>query len=208
MFLDGARVVAAALAAPEVRRCWDDASVLDDQRVAGLAGHLARGSVWVVQDYLDAPAPDLQVDTDDAAHYFSSLLDALDPDDHRAVRERGASVAEVGHDALVASLDERLEALRQRLDHEDPSRPVTVAGGKVMRLADYLETRIVEQVVHLDDLARSVGVQRWAMPAGADALVIAVGVEVARRRRGDLVVLRALFRPEAPGAGAAFPALG
>ncbi len=85
---------------------------------------------------------------------------------------------------------------------------MTVAGGKVMRLADYLETRIVEQVVHLDDLARSVDHPRWATPAGADDLVIAVGVEVARRRRGDLAVLRALFRPDAPDAGAAFPALG
>lgn len=200
-------MVAAALATPEVRRCWDDASVLDDQQVAGLAGHLARGSVWVVQDYLEAPLPDVPVDTTDAAQYFASLLDALDTDARRAVRERGASVAEVGHAALVAELDERLVALRYRLANEDPARPVTVAGGKVMRLADYLKTRVVEQVVHLDDLARSVGRSRWAMPSGADELVIALGVEIARRRRGDEVVLRALFRPDAPGARAAFPAL-
>jgi hypothetical protein len=63
-----------------------------------------------------------------------------------------------------------------------------------MRLDDYLATRIVEQVVHLDDLARTVGHDGWVLPAGAAELAIDVGVDIAVRRGGSTAVIRALYR--------------
>ena len=57
-FLDGAQVVVDAIASPAVAAAWDTPSVLAEQTVGGLAGHLARGAVWVVGDYLDQPEPD------------------------------------------------------------------------------------------------------------------------------------------------------
>lgn len=75
-----------------------------------------------------------------------------------------------------------------------PDHLVTVAYGKVIRLGDYLLTRVVEQVVHLDDLARSVGLEPWTMPTDAVDVAVEVGLDVARRRRGDTAVLRALYR--------------
>ena len=41
-----------------------------------------------------------------------------------------------------------------------------------MRLDDYLVTRLVEQVVHLDDLARSLGVESWPVPDDHVKLVL------------------------------------
>jgi hypothetical protein len=64
------------------------------------------------------------------------------------------------------------------------------------RLDDYLLTRLVEQVVHLDDLARSLGVEPWPNAPEAQALVISCGAEIGRRRFGDAAMIRALYRAD------------
>ena len=57
LYLTVADVVVEAVAAPEVGAAWDKPSVLEDQTIGGLAGHLARGGVWLVGEYLDAGVP-------------------------------------------------------------------------------------------------------------------------------------------------------
>ncbi len=99
LFLAGAEVVADAVASPEVAAAWDEPSVLEEQTVSGLAGHLARGGVWVVADYLDAAKPEGPVDLPSAAAYFAKFADVQAPEIHQAIRDRGASVAAVGRDA-------------------------------------------------------------------------------------------------------------
>jgi len=194
LFLNGARAIAVAIADPTVHVAWDRPSVLEDQRVSGLAGHLARGGVWVVADYLDAGAPDGPVDFENAGEYFATFASTVSPDVHRSIRDRGAAVGSVGRDELLQGLAERLGALEPRLHSLDPAHLITVMGGNVMRLSDYLATRIVEQSVHLDDLARSVGLHSQLISAEAEALTIWVGIEVARRRSGNTAIIRALFR--------------
>jgi len=44
---------------------------------------------------------------------------------------------------------------------------LTVAGDSVMRLDDYLATRIVELTVHVDDLAVSVSLDSPVLPPAA-----------------------------------------
>lgn len=63
-----------------------------------------------------------------------------------------------------------------------------------MRLDDYLETRLVEQVVHLDDLARSLAVDPWPVVPAAESLVLRCGTEIGRLRSGGPAMIRALFR--------------
>lgn len=204
-FLQGADVVLGALADRRVADAWDQPSVLADQTVGSLASHLARGGVWLVGDYLDGdPPPGTGVDFSSAAQYFAELLDALTDDDHAAIRARGATAAADGPVAVVETLRASLAVLHERLPAEPADRRLAVYGAKVMRLDDYLVTRIVEQVVHLDDLARSLGVAPWPNPPGADALVIACGAEIGHRRRGGPAMVRALFRGEA---GDALPVL-
>jgi hypothetical protein len=87
----------------------------------------------------------------------------------------------------------RTAGLEKQLRAGKIDRPVAVFAGLVIRLNDYLVTRIVEQVVHLDDLARSVGRERWSI-AGADQLVLAVAVEVGLLRRGSAAMIRAMYR--------------
>lgn len=160
LFLEGARAVAGAISDPAVAEAWDRPSVLEEQLVSGLAGHLARGGVWVVADYLQAGTPSGPVDFEGAGQYFAELVGAASPDDHRAIRDRGAAVA----------------------------------AGKVMRLADYLATRVVEQVVHLDDLARSTQHEPWPYPRAGQELAIEVATDIACQRHGGTAVVRALYR--------------
>ncbi len=194
LYLAGCEAVLAALRAPEVALGWDRPSVLEDQPVGSLAGHLARGAIWLVGDYLRGPEPTGPADFTDAAEYFSVLVAASTPADDAAVRARGAQVAAAGHAALVEEVTDRLPAMRARLDAADPARLVTVFGGRSMSLGAYLATRVVEQVVHLDDLARSLDCPPVALPDGSVEIALDVALRIARIRSGDSALVRALYR--------------
>jgi Mycothiol maleylpyruvate isomerase N-terminal domain len=193
-FLAGARVVVDAVASPAVGSAWDEPSVLDDQTVGGLAGHLARGAVWVVGDYLDQPPPAPTFPS--AEHYFATLMTWSDAASNQAIRDRGRAIAAAGQSAVVADARARLAALEARLPGEPADRVTVVAGG-AMRLDDYLATRIVEQVVHLDDLARSVAVGPWPSPDANVRLAVTVGAATGLLRFGGPAMVRALFRDDA-----------
>jgi hypothetical protein len=193
-FLRGARAVLDALSDPAVTAAWDQRSVLADQTVGSLAGHLARGGVWVVGEYLDLDPPPA-VTHPTAARYFTQVA-GLTAADHRAIRDRGAAVAAEGPEAVVGLLGQRLPALEARLAAEPAGRLLPVFGGG-MALDEYLLTRLVEQVVHLDDLARSVPGLHPSVPADLVARVAALGTAVAVERHGPTAVLRHLFRPDA-----------
>lgn len=194
LFLDGARVVAGAIGDRRVAESWGAPSVLEEQTVGSVAAHLARGGVWVVSEYLHGERAAPPVDFESAAEYYASFVESAGPEMHRAVRERGAALAAAGHAQVVATLHEQLGIVTAELEELPGDHLMTVIGGKVMRLGDYLVGRIVEQAVHLDDLARSIGAEPWILPERHLALAISVGVEVAEMRRGETAVLRALYR--------------
>jgi hypothetical protein len=194
LFVATARAVEAAICDHTVGRAWNEPSVLEEQTVGGIAGHLARGGVWVVDHYLDTETPDAPR-LYSAAEYFARSASFLNADDHREIRERGAQVASAGQGEVCDSLRARLDALVPRLRVEPVDRIIGVAGGvAVMQLDEYLETRIVEQVVHLDDLARSVGHEPWPVPLDAQTLVIRIGADIGRLRRGATEMIHCLYR--------------
>jgi len=65
-----------------------------------------------------------------------------------------------------------------------------------MSLGDFLTTRLMEIVVHNDDLAVSVGIPTPEMPARAFETVADLLTRMAVRRHGPTAVLRALSRAE------------
>lgn len=184
-----------ALGATAVGARWDEPSVLEDQTVGSLAGHLARGAVWVIGDYLDQPAPAVAT-IDSADDYFATHARSSDGATNRAIRDRGAAVAAAGWPTVVAQAAERLAALEVRLLAEPADRITVVAGGSML-LDDYLVTRLVEQVVHLDDLARSINADPWPIPDESVRLVLATGAWTGLRRSGAGAMVQALFRNDA-----------
>lgn len=193
LFLAGAGVIGEAVADERVGAAWESPSVLEEQTVGGLAAHLARGS-WIVSEYLHGDPPGAPADFDSAARYFAVFAEGADPEMHRGIRQRGADLAAGGQAAVVRALQEHLAVLAVELQEVPADHLVAVMGGKVIRLGDYLVTRIVEQAVHLDDLARSVDADPWALPEAHLALALSVGVDVARLRKGTPALLRALYR--------------
>jgi uncharacterized protein (TIGR03083 family) len=185
------------LVAPEVAAKWEEPSVLAEFTVAGLAGHLVRATTSV-EAYLDRYEPDDATITP-AEYYGAAVGEATsDPSSslNQAIRRRGEETAAAGHAGLVESFAATLERLRGRLADEREDRRVQVYMGLVLTLDDYLVTRLIELLVHTDDLAVSVGIETpEPFTAAADAAVDTL-VAVARRRHGDLAVLRALTRRE------------
>lgn len=194
LFLGGARTIAEAIADPAVEAAWDAPSVLEEQLVSSVAGHLARSGVWVVDEYLQAGPATGPADFLSAGEYFCAVAVPAGPEARKAVRDRGAAVAALGRQEILRRINGHLGSLEAELERLPASYLLTVIAGKVMTLSDYLATRIVEQAVHLDDLARSVGRQTWALPEGHEALAIDIAVEMACQLHGPTATVRALYR--------------
>ena len=194
LYLAGARTIREAITDPAVVGAWDEPSVLEEQTVGSLAGHLARTGTWIVDEFLAADEPDRPVDFPDVASFYVTLLPTADDPIHEGIRQRGAALAEQGSVALAATIDERMPEIEAQLRGVAGDRTLAVTGGNVMTIEQYLETRIVEQVVHLDDLARSVARDPWPLPAESYATVARVALDIALLRHEPRLVVRGLYR--------------
>lgn len=194
-FLDVSRISLPLLATPEVEQLWIEPSALPEMSVRSLAGHLAR-CTSAVERYLDQAEPDEPPIS--AGAYYALVLsdDDIFSDVHVGVRATGEKEAAAGHGPLVVDLDNVITRLEPRLEREDPARRVRVFNGLVLHLDDYLKTRIVELVVHIDDLAVSVGLETPEIPEAAHEVAMATMLEVALERHGPLAVVRAMARRE------------
>lgn len=181
---------------PKIEESWDSSSALREWRVDGLAGHLAR-AVSTVEQYLDAdPAP--AGERIGPGAYFATVINTNDIDSelHRMIRKRGDEMAVRGYSGLVTLLQETVYRLRERLDSEPGDRSVAVLQGMVLSLDDYLRTRLVEIVVHSDDLAVSLGIATPGFSPQTYRIVTDVLIDTARERYGNLAIVRALARRE------------
>jgi len=73
---------------------------------------------------------------------------------------------------------------------------VELRGQWCLSLDDFLTSRLLELLIHVDDLALSIGVTPPAMPASAIDLVLELLMGLAVQRHGTTAVLRALSRRE------------
>lgn len=172
-------------------------SALAEFSVRGLAGHLRR-AMTVVETYLDQPVTGDGAEALSAAAYYAGMPADRDPasDFNRAIRQRGLEAAPGRADDFPLEWADTAAQVISRLEREPADRLVQVYGGLVMALDDYLVTRLVELVVHADDLAVSLDVPAPALTPAATGLVIATLVDVGRLRHGDTAVVRALTRRE------------
>ena len=186
----------------EVAVAWTDPSALDGFTVGGLVAHelIATERTALV---LEEPAPDA------GAVELVGLPDFYGPnriDDPAelagglpALLRQGASArAEAGPVPVVGELAGLGARLRPLVEAATADRlvPVVQVPGGAARLDDYLATRVIELVVHTDDLACSVGMAAPDIPADALAVVTAAFLDLAVARSGGRAVLRAFARRE------------
>jgi hypothetical protein len=176
-----------------VGAAWDEPSVVLGYTVGGLAGHVL-GATSAIERYLDLTPGD-HVATTKGAYYAVVPSTADAPDLHADIRARAAALAARGQQAVIEDLDALCTRLRQRLATEPPTRVVEVMGGTILALDDYLETRVIEVVVHCDDIAVSVGATS-NVPSEAASIAVSHLLEVARHRHGDIALVRAFTRRE------------
>jgi Mycothiol maleylpyruvate isomerase N-terminal domain len=195
-YLSAAATALVLLGESALSAAWDAPTAVSGFTLGALAGHLARGGIWAVEEYLDGAAPGPEVELWDAATYYAFIPLESDSPIWGAVRDRAQELAKLGGSAVVEQAGGALERLGERITKAAPDATIAVIEGIPMLLDEFLRTRLVELLVHSDDLAVSLGIATPTFSADAVAVVTHLATDIARRRAGDLAVLRAQFRPE------------
>jgi hypothetical protein len=208
-YLQSADVTAAFIGSPAVAGRWNEPSALPEMSVSALAGHLARQVFHtpVVLSAGAAASTAAQPPISLLEHYArSAWVNApLDAPVNVGVRDSGEAEAAGGAAALAKRLRDVIAGLDGQLANEQLDRPVFLPwAGWNLTLEDYLTSRLLEMVIHVDDLAVSVDVTPPALPEAATDATLTLLTRLAARRHGVAPVLRALSRSErAPGSIAA-----
>lgn len=180
----------------EVAAAWEQQSALAGMTVGGLTRHLVSQPECAVEFLTTPGPPDAEVLTL-VGHYDRAdwLRAPLDSPENTSIRDDCNEMAGAGHEESVDAL---ARARAQLVGAIDAAGATTYVPWQDCALAtdDFLVVRLMEIVVHADDLASSVGV---ATPAfGSEVLdpVLALLAALAERRHGQRAVLAALSRAE------------
>lgn len=204
--LVSARTVAdLALGAP-VRGRWDDESACAGMTVGGLAHHLTGQVDNLIALY--AETRDRSDPISIVEHYRRAAWanTGLDDEDNIGIRTDADQAAQTGPEAHADQVRAALETLPASLAQVEDDDPVLIPWqGWSLTAHDFAVTRLMEMVVHADDLAASVGVDPPRFPDEAVRQVVRLLTDVALDRHGQAAVVRTLSRPQrAPASVSAF----
>jgi Mycothiol maleylpyruvate isomerase N-terminal domain len=198
-YLSAAEAACLVLEDPHVAEAWERPSTLPLYTVAGLAGHLA-GQVGVVLKVLHAPPLPRAAATLSGPDFLrqQKWIDAPDDDEvHRGIRRSADTYAERGAPALAVRTRASLEQIQALLADEDVQRPVQFPwGSHALSLEDLLANRLMELIVHIDDLVVSVGAPSPEVPDAVAETALHLLIHVAARRNGWQQQVRALTRTD------------
>lgn len=200
--LDHHAVVAAVdqladlVGSPAVAHAWDQESVLPGLTVGGLTRHLV-SQPECAAEFLTAPGrPDAAV-LDLVGHYdrvdwLHAPVDALE---NTSIRDDFNEMASAGHAGSIEVLARSRLHLAAAIA---AARPTTYVPWQDCALPtdDFLVVRLMEIVVHADDLACSVGAATPRFAPDVLEPALALLAALAAQRRGQDAVLRALSRDE------------
>jgi hypothetical protein len=194
-FLDSAEAAAMLLREPVLADRWSAPSALADFTTGGLARHLANQITASVTYLAAAPGasaiPVLE-------HFTGNtwVTSGVDSADNIGIRRRGEHAATLTTAAgLADDVDAALAELRKTVPAE-PAERIIDLGNWGLRIDDFLLTRVLELVVHADDLAVSLNLPTPPLPATATEATIQLLARLAAWRHGPLPVVRALARRE------------
>lgn len=196
-YLIAADSAAALIAHPTIGERWSQPSALTGFSVGGLAEHLANQVFSTVRA---ATADSSEHDPVPLLEHYARATwvgTGHDSQTNVAIRESGEEAAGEGHAALLARVEAAIATLRTALPACSPEHRVQPpAGPWSLVLDDFLVTRMMELVVHSDDLAVSVGLPTPELPGDVEDPVLGLLVALAVRRRGSIALVRALTRAE------------
>ena len=193
-------------ARPEVRGAWERESACAGMTVGGLTHHLLKQAGNTVRGLRATPdgAPPIAL----LEHYARAAWVEAGPEDEAnvSIRDGENDGAQVGPDVVLELAAEWADDLPALLEAaRDPDTIFIPWQGWSLTTEDFLTTRMMELVVHGDDLAASVGLHTPTYPEGVITPVLGLLTGVAVRRHGQTAVVRGLSRPQrAPAVISAF----
>lgn len=195
-FLQAADAVLALVDLPEVAARWSEPSALENMTVGGLAVHLGNQVVRAAQMITQDPG-DLPVLPAADEHYARSVWSTVDTEERFNDHGRDEEAALAGPAALHDRVVEHRAVVADALASGTAQDVVPVPwAGWALRREDFLLTRMLEVVVHADDLAVSVGVPTPELPAEVFDPVRDLLVRRAIAKHGQARVVAALTRRE------------
>lgn len=203
MVVEAVDAAAELMARPPVAERWDRPSALSGMTVGSLAAHLVRAAGATIA-YLDRTPADTVPDGEllTPVTYFHA---AVDSPIHDRIRAVSAEESTIGHAATVDKCRQLATDLRRRLADEPEDRLVGALGGRLLTLDDFCRTRMIEVLLHMDDLAVSTGETRPETDPLGPEMVIDITIDIARYLHGDWGVVYALARRERSGSDPVFP---
>lgn len=205
--IEATDLIAELVDRPEIAADWTGESSCEGMSVGGLTRHLAGQPASVVALLRLDGSEGAAAETIDVLEHYgraSWLREDADGETNRSIRATADSEAADGPDAARALLSRARADLEVVLAHPPPTTYVPWQGWR-LATDDFLVTRLMEMVVHADDLASSV---RVATPQfGPTVLdpVFRLLTAIAARRHGQDALVRTLARPQrAPSTISAF----
>jgi hypothetical protein len=199
--LDSVFPIAGEVALDLIRRAevsdqWRQPSALPKMSVGALACHLGRQVVRAAE-LLPVPTEVPPLDSVDAHYQRAAWVTTTSPDDPPNDRSADDTEAALGAAALRDRTAEALREVRGLLA-DGAARDVILIPwqGWSLRRDDFLLTRMLEIVVHADDLAISLGIPTPDFPAEVFVPVRDLLVRLAVIRHGQSAVISTLTRGE------------
>lgn len=192
----------------EVVQAWDRPSALPEMSVGALAAHLGSQVLSVHAAVTAGHGASDEVPVPLLEHYsrVAWMRSGVEDEANVRIRTAAARSATSGHDALTASMQQAIRDLRTAFASADLPPRIRMPGWDwALSFDDFLVTRVMEIVVHSDDLAVSVDVGPPLLPQEVLGPVLALLVGVSLQRHGQASLVRALTRRErAPDTISAF----
>ncbi|KYH44028.1 maleylpyruvate isomerase N-terminal domain-containing protein [Branchiibius sp. NY16-3462-2] len=181
---------------PEVRAAWGEPSAAQGMRVGAMAQHLLAQVGYLV----DLAGQDVPSDAEVISlleHYRRAAWanSGLNEEVNSTIRDRANDAAADGPDAVLDQARARLSVLPDAMDRFGDLVYLNWQGWALTTNA-FLITRLMEIVVHSDDLAASVDLPLPEFPAGAFEGVTGLLTAVATQRHGQAAIIHALSRPQ------------
>jgi hypothetical protein len=199
--------VSALVARPEVAAAWGQESACTGMTVGGLTRHLIGQPELVVSLLQADPAAGADAEVIDLLEHYARaawVREDLDGAANTSIRTSSEDQASAGVEGALDVLSAARSRLAPALATPPPTAYLPWQGWR-LATDDFLVTRLMEMVVHSDDLAASVGVPAPEFDATVLDPVLRLLTALSLRRHGQDALVRTLSRPQrAPGSVPAF----
>ena len=205
--IDAVERVSVLVARPEVAAAWARESACTGMTVGGLTRHLISQPELVVSLLEADPTAGADAEVIDLLEHYARaawVREDLDGAANISIRTSSDDQAGAGVDAALDALSAARSRLAAALAAPPPTAYLPWQGWR-LATDDFLVTRLMEMVVHSDDLAASVDVPTPEFDAAVLDPVLRLLTALSLRRHGQDALVRTLSRPQrAPGSVPAF----